>query len=86
MELKTIEKELLIKAVKKDVSYILTHGGFINNCELSKGEHELLNNLAYEIKEKDIAIVIDNKAFTPYITGYNGSYTLAGIKISTVVS
>ena len=85
MSTKEIEKELLIKASKKDVKYILTHSGFVNNCTLSKGECELLNNLSHEMQNNDIAFVIDNKVFSPYITGYNGGYVLAGIKISTAV-
>ena len=86
MEIKEIEKELLIKASKKNLRYILTHGGFINNCNLSKSEYMLLNNLAHEIQDNNIVILIEDMAFSPYITGYNGGYVLAGIKISTVVS
>lgn len=86
MELKTIEKELLIKASEKQVSYILTHDGFINNCELTKGERELLNELVKEMEDKDIAVVIGDKVFSLYVTSYNGGHTTAGIKISKVIS
>jgi hypothetical protein len=85
MELKTIEKELLIKAAKKNVKNILTHGGFVNNCNLSDGDRKLLRNLSAEIKENDIAIIIEDKVFTPYIAGYNGGDALAGIKISKAI-
>ena len=86
MELKNNVKEALIKASKKDVNYILTHGGFINNCDLSESEINLLHDLAKEINKKNIVIVIDDKAFTTYMSGYNGGYTIAGIKINSIVS
>lgn len=87
MKLKTIEKELLILASKKGVSYILTHSGFVNNYELSVGEHELLTDLVREMVDNDVAIVIGDKVFTPYITSYydEGCVT-AGIKIMNLVS
>jgi hypothetical protein len=85
MELKLIEKELLIKSLNNnDDGLILTHGGFINNCGLSKGEIELLNNLAIEMKNNKTAIVLNNKVFSPYVTGYDGGIALAGIQISAI--
>lgn len=86
MELKTIQKELLIKATRKSISYILTDLRLINNCQFSKGEKELLHSLALEIYEKDITIIINDHAYYPYVTGYDGTYIIAGIKITNIIS
>jgi len=85
MELKEIERELLLKGAEKEVKYILTHGGFINNTEMTKGELQLLNDLANRLNDTDTAIVIDNFIFGVYATGYNGGIALAGIKISKAI-
>lgn len=85
MELKEIEKELLLKGAEKEVKYILTHGGFVNNTEMTKGELQLLNDLANRLNDTDTAIVIDNFVFGVYVTGYNGGNALAGIKISKAI-
>lgn len=86
MELKDIEKELLVKATEKEVKYILTHSGFINNCELTKGELQLLHDLANRFNDNDIAAVINNFVFTAYISSYNNETALAGIKISKAIN
>lgn len=85
MELKEIERELLLKGAEKEVKYILTHHGFINNTEMTKGELMLLDDLANRLNDTDTAIVIDNFVFGVYVTGYNGGNALAGIKISRAV-
>ena len=84
--LKTIEYELLEKAVKENLSVINTHRGMSNHLEFSKGELEILNELANRIFLDDLTIVINNKAFTPFISNYNGSNTLVGLKITTIIS
>jgi hypothetical protein len=85
MKLKEIERELLLKGSKKEVKYILTHNGFINNTDITNGEKQLLNDLAKRLNETDNVIIIDNIAFGVYVTGYNGGYVVAGIKVSNVI-
>jgi hypothetical protein len=84
--LKTIEYELLEKAVKGNLSVINTHRGMSNHLEFSNGELEILNELANRIFLDDLTIVINHKAFTPFISNYNGSNTLVGLKITTIIS
>lgn len=86
MELKEIEKEILVKCATKEVSYILTSNGFINNCGLTEGEIKLLHELAKELKQNDFAILLNGKIYTPYMTDYNNGYILAGIKIYSILS
>lgn len=83
--IKIIEKELLLKAVEKGVNVICTHRGFRNYIDFSSGEIELLNDLANRIYTNDLVIVIDDKAFTPFRSDYNGNQELVGIKINTII-
>jgi uncharacterized protein YbgA (DUF1722 family) len=77
-------KNILLKCLKKDKSYVLTHTGFINNCDITEEERESLRNLAEEIRGRNLVICFDNIAITPYVTSYNGGYVLAGIKFNEV--
>tara|TARA_R110000803_G_C11910445_1_gene313175 strand:+ start:666 stop:926 length:261 start_codon:yes stop_codon:yes gene_type:complete len=86
MKLKEIEKELLVKGTEKEVKYILTHFGFMNNCELTKGELQLLHDLANRLNDTDTAAVVNNFVFTAYISSYNGGTALAGIKINKAIN
>lgn len=85
MKVKQIEIELLLKGAKKEVKYILTHSGFVNNTGMTKGEIDLLNDLANRLNDTDTVIVIDDYVFGVYVTGYNKSYALVGIKISKAI-
>ena len=77
-------KNILLKCLKKDKEYVLTHTGFINNCDITEKERESLHDLAEEMKFDNLVICFDNTAITPYVTSYNGGYVLAGIKFNKV--
>ena len=85
MKLKETERELLLKGSKKDVKYILTHNGFMNNTSITKNEKKQLNDLAIRLNETDSVIIIDNVAFGVYVTGWYGDAVVAGIKVSNVI-
>ena len=85
MEVKQIEVELLLKGAERNVKYILTHTGFINNTGMSAGELSLLGDLSKRLEETDTAIVVGDFVFSAYITGYNNGNTLAGIKINKAI-
>ena len=77
-------KKILQKCIAQNVEFVLTHKGFINNCKLTDIEYSYLQLLAEELKSDAIVIIFDDIAFTPYITSYNGSHVLAGIKFNKV--
>lgn len=77
-------KKMLQKCLKQDKNYVLLHDGFTDNCNLTKTEKEQLLKLAEELYLKNLVIVFDNTAFTPYITSYNGGQVLAGIKFNNI--
>jgi len=83
--LEQTEKEVLLKASKNGVKYILTHRGFTNNCKLSDDEIELLHSLAYYINKKDLSIVIEDNVYTAYFSSCYNDIVLAGIKINKLV-
>jgi hypothetical protein len=84
--IKTIERELLIKAVEGELDFINTHRGMSNDLDFSKGEIELLNELTKRLYDVRATLVIGNKAFAPFFSDYNGSNSLIGIRITTVIS
>ena len=77
-------KKILQKCIAQNVEFVLTHKGFINNCKLTDIEYSYLQLLAEELKSDAIVIIFDDIALTPYITSYNGSHVLAGIKFNKV--
>ncbi len=77
-------KKILQKCVVKNVDYVLTHRGFINNCNLNSNEIHTLSKLAEEMNNDNLVIIFDGIAFTPYTTSYNGSHVLAGIKFNKI--
>lgn len=77
-------KKLLKKCLKQNVEYVLTHRGFVNNCNLTDIEYSYLQLLAKELESDAIVIIFDDTALTPYITSYNGGYELAGIKFNKI--
>lgn len=77
-------KNILLKCLKKEKEYVLTHIGFINNCDITEEEREVLHNLAKEMKGDNLVICFDNVAITPYITSYNGEHVLAGIQFNKI--
>jgi hypothetical protein len=77
-------KKLLLKCLKQNVQFVLTHEGFTNNCNLTDEEIGIVHKLADEMKISDLVICFDDVALTPYITSYNGSYLLAGIKFNKI--
>lgn len=82
MKLKKIERELLLKGLKKSVKCILTHNGFISDAEMTEVELSLLDDLANKLNETDTSVVIGDFVFCAYITGYDGGEAVAGIKIN----
>ena len=77
-------KKMLQKCVEQGEDYVLLIAGFNNNCNLAHNQIESLYKLAEEMKEDNLVIVFDSIAFTPYITSYNGSHVLAGIKFNKI--
>ena len=78
-------KKILKKCLEQNVEYVLTHKGFINNCDLTDIESSYLHLLAVELDSDDAVIIFDDVALTPYTTSYNGGYTLAGIKFNKII-
>lgn len=76
--------ELLLKAHATGETKILCHYGFRNNCNLTQGEAEFLQNFAIELKEENAVYITNDICFAPFITGYNGSNVLAGIEIKKI--
>lgn len=77
-------KKILKKCWEQNVEYVLTHKGFVNNCDLTNIEYSYLNLLAVELNSDATIIIFDNIALTPYVTSYNGGHTLAGIKFNKI--
>ena len=77
-------KKILLKCKSKDVGYILTHDGFIDNCDLNREELSHLRELASELQDRDLIITFDGIAISPYVTSYNGGQVLAGIKFNNL--
>lgn len=78
-------KKILKKCLEKNVERVLTHKGFINNCSLTDIESSYLHLLAVKLDSEDSVVIFDDVALTPYITSYNGEYTLAGIKFNKII-
>lgn len=88
----TIAKKILTAAyqtaLEKGETTILTHPHFMNNCLLSKSDREYLDELAIWMKENDYVIELGpaGSIFSPYVSSYNGTIAVAGIKISTTIN
>ena len=76
--------ELLLKAHATGEEKILLHHGFRNNCNLTLGEAEFLQNFAIELKNDNAVYILNDICFAPYITGYNSINVLAGIQIKKI--
>ena len=74
-------------AREKGETKILTHPHFMNNCLLSKSDREYLDELANWMQENDSVIELEpsGSIFSPYVSSYNGTTAVAGIKISTTI-
>lgn len=82
--MKTNLKKILQKCINQEVKYVLTHDGFINNCNLKGNEAMYLEDLAIEMRVGGLVIIFDDVAITPHITNYNGGSVLAGIKFNKI--
>lgn len=78
-------KELLLKAYATGETRILCHYGFVNNCNLSDGEAEYIQNFAIRLKNENAVYIINDICFMPLMTSYNGGIVLAGIEIKKVI-
>ena len=86
MELKEIERELLLKGAAKNRKFIPTNSNIVEHHEMSKGEAQLLHELATKLFEEYKCVIIeDSIIFSPSIRVIKGRLEVRGIDVRTAI-